>query len=256
MEKRKVSIGQYLATPRSAKLSGGVLSWEWLSENRKHSSPRGPLWRKVSSNLWSDFAKLAGAKPERIRAFAGRWGPLRVAWAQQGPPDSERLDRWQYLAMLAQAVLRCSAAIGRGQTGNTSDWTMITGWLEQAYDPGLANPSKMQEHWVIYRRAVISSALNRWYERSSGHTLLGWGRDKIVIAPASTTLFGIVGVQLAYQFVKAAEMLVCHHCQRYFQPERKPAPGVRSFCPKCRREQKPQMYAMRDYRRRKSNQRS
>ena len=51
---------------------------------------------------------------------------------------------------------------------------MITGWLEQAYDPGLANPSKMQEHWVIYRRAVISSALNRWYERSNGHMLLGW----------------------------------------------------------------------------------
>jgi hypothetical protein len=151
---------------------------------------------------------------------------------------------------LGQALLRCTAAVGAGQAGSAQHWKIICEWLGQLYDPGLADPSNLQENWVIYRRGLIASALNRWYERSRGHELLGWERDRVVIAPASTTLFGIIGVQLAYQIVKAAEMLVCHHCRNYFSPHQQ-ASSSRSFCPECRRAKKPQMYAMRDYRRRK-----
>jgi hypothetical protein len=102
---------------------------------------------------------------------------------------------------------------------------------------------------TVYRRSLVTGALNRWYGASTGNILIGWRRDlKMVIEPAVTTLFGIIGVQLAYAIVGATEMLVCHHCEEFFTPRRKPPTGKRFFCPKCRKSSKPQLYAMRDHR--------
>jgi hypothetical protein len=244
----KVAIDMHLAAPYAAHLSqDGILTWKWTQtvftrEGKTQSTGQRP--RKVSPRLWQDFASLANAKKsEEIRAFAERWGPLRH---RNVTAESEELEQWRYFAKLASALLKGSVALGQAQPGANEDWKTICSWLNMRFNPDLSGPDRRPS--IPYRCALLARALNRWYSLSLGNTLIGWQEDKLVIAPAATTLFGIIGLQLAYRITGATQMLVCHHCTRFFTPERKPSSGKRAFCPTCRRHAKPQLYAMRDYR--------
>jgi hypothetical protein len=243
----KVAVDMHLAAPYAAHLSqDGILTWEWMRthftrEGKTRSTGQRP--RKVSARLWQGFAALANAEPEEIRAFAERWGPLRYS---RETADSEELAQWHSLAKLASALLKGSVVLGPAQPGANEDWTTICSWLDMQFNPDLSGPDRRPS--TPYRCALLGRALNRWYSRSLGNTLIDWQKDKLVIAPTASTLFGIIGLQLAYRITGATEMLVCHHCTRFFTPERKPSSGKRVFCPTCRRNAKPQLYAMRDYR--------
>ena len=179
-------------------------------------------------------------------------GPLRPSfWPKSS--DSEPLEGWVDLAKLARSLLSCSIAIQQARVGCRDDWQTICRWLNQPYDPLLTNtdPDPKFRYLKLYRRVLVVHALNRWYSVSSGNVLLGMRQGKLMIEPAATTLFGIIGLQLAYRITNASEMLVCYHCRRFFRPQRKAATGARTFCPTCRRSSKPQLYAMRDYRQRR-----
>lgn len=248
----KVASETHLAVPYAAHLTpDGMIEWEWTS--KPVLTPQGSMRstahqpRRVSSSLWRDFAALADAEAERICGFAARWGPLRQGHGQAGSPDSERLDSWRSFAVLARALVRCWIALKQAKPGEAEDWKVICAWLNLG-DSGLAGPAQQHGHNWLYWRGMIGQALNAWYAHSRGHTLVGLLKEKLVIAPATTTLFGIIGIQLAYQITTAGEMLVCYHCSRFFTPKRKSSTGVRNFCPPCRRSAKPQLYAMRDYR--------
>ena len=102
----------------------------------------------------------------------------------------------------------------------------------------------------MHRRATVLAALNRWYAAGPGNTILVLEGDRVVIRPQVGTLFGIIGAQLVYQVIRPHKTLVCYHCNGLFTPRRVPSTGGRQFCPECRKLGKPQLYAMRDYRRR------
>jgi hypothetical protein len=245
----KVAASAHLSVPHEAKLSrNGTLTWQWTSlvvtlEGTKRVSPALP--RKVSSHLWEDFVALADAESEQIRAFSERWGPLR--W-EAIDCKSEALKDWRYFAQLASALVHCSAALGQGEPGAKSYWSAICQWLNITLDPDLPKPEVRKPSTALHRRILLAQALNRWHARSLGNSIIGLQQDKLVIAPQVTTLFGIIGLQLAYRITGASEMLVCHHCTRFFPPKPQQAGQKRAFCPACRKKAKPQLYAMRDYR--------
>jgi len=250
-----IQVEPHLPVPHSVQLTGGFLVFQGQSpvsfaRGKQRSSAHLP--RKVDSYLWRDFADLADAEPETIRRFAERWGPLRPSFWDKSA-DSEPLEGWVYLAKLARSLLSCSIAIQQARAGCRDDWQRICRWLKQTYDPLLTNtdPDPKSGDLKFYRRVLVVLALNCWYSASSGNVLLGMRQGKVMIEPATTTLFGIIGLQLAYRITNASEMLACYHCRRFFTPLRKAATGARTFCPSCRRSSKPQLYAMRDYRQRR-----
>ena len=252
----KVATGSYLQPPYAVRLSGDepskILLFDWTSPlvhtryNTFRSTSRPP--NKVHARLWKQFADLARADDEAVRRFSERWGPLGFPSLPSRTVLSEPLRIWRDFASLATAVLRCSIAIQQRRTGDAEDWKHLSDWLNRSYDAEIATAPWRDSVMTLQRRALVASALNRWYSESEGHNLLKFQGDKLVIAPSATTLFGILGLQLAYSITNAEPMLVCCHCTRFFTPQYKPATGVRTFCPACRKAGKPQMYAMRDYR--------
>jgi len=253
---RRRSVGtSHLAVPWSARLSAdGVLSWNWQSPSRLTSrGPSGTTSRqpgKVASLLWRKFAALSFGSDEDIRKFAERWGPLR------GGP-TETIAEWRRLANLASALVRSSVALANGDLGENGDWGIIGDWLGYDCEPYLHLPDRISDARSrdlapFLRRVLIGQALNGWFAESKGNSLLRLVKDELVIEPSSNTLLGILVLQLAYRITRAQEMVVCFHCKALFSPVRAPSHGTRQFCAKCRRKGKPQMYAARDYRRRRT----
>ena len=242
----KVSAVQHLPVPHKANLSrDGKLTWEWTS-----SVVTRTLSRKVSPNLWKGFIALADAESEKIRAFSERWGPLR--W-KAIDCQSEAVKDWLNFAQLANALIQCSVALGQGKPGTRSHWSAICQWLNIRLDPDLPkpdlpDPDLRKPSMAMQRRILLAQAVNVWHGRSLGNAMIGLEEDKLVIAPLVITLFGIIGLQLAYRITGASEMMVCHHCTRFFRPEPQQVGQKRVFCPVCRKKAKPQLYAMRDYR--------
>ena len=246
-----------LPVPFAARLGpGGVLSWQWVSEPKQpqassittRTSAHRP--RKVDARLWKQFAGLAEASDEMIRRFAERWGPLRREPLRRGQAGTETVHEWRKLAGVATAVIRCAADPAQQRPGAPEDWKALCVWLRQPVDPH--EFSKGGETAAMLRRYVLAAALNHWYAQSSGNRLVSVEEDKLLIRPSVTSLLGIIGLQLATQVTGVSQMLQCYHCHRFFSPPRKPPTGARTFCPRCRSQARPVMYAMRDYRRRRS----
>lgn len=233
----------HLPAPFSAALSPqGILSWEW-HRWRSQWSPGAYTHtnRKVISRLFLDFAELADASDEKIRRFAARWGPLRYR-RPGGAQETETIDQWRNFARLAYALVRSASLLARKETAVTEDWRLISNW---AGSPTAKNPGRH------HGRILLAQALNTWYDQSSGNSIVTIHRDKIILQPQSTSLFGILGLQLARLITGSEPSLVCYHCRRFYVPHNKPRTGSRTFCKACRRTRKPDLYAMRDYRARR-----
>ena len=177
------------------------------------------------------------------------------------PWQANRNDtEWRRFANLASALIRCSATLTNDDLGTDDDWRAICAWLRCHAESYLGPPpqnsaaqGRMHRELARYlRRLLLVQALNKWFAESKGNGLLRLVRNQAVIEPFSTTLFGILALQLAYRITRAQEMVVCFHCKTLFSPKRAPSHGTRQFCAKCRETGRPQMYVARDYRRRRA----
>jgi hypothetical protein len=259
--RRPVATASHLFAPFAADLSAdGVLSWTWLSPEQetckgyaRHLRSTAQQPRKVDAALWRRFAALSFRSDEDIRKFAEKWGPL-------GGGQPEKITEWRRFANLANALIRCSVALTNDELGADDDWRAICAWLGCLAEPYLNLPPQdsaalgrtRRERAQFPRTLLLVQALNKWFAESKGNNLLRLVRNQHVIEPFSTTLFGILALQLAYRITRAQEMVVCFHCKTLFSPKRAPSHGTRQFCAKCRRTKKPQLYVARDYRRRRN----
>jgi hypothetical protein len=257
--RRPVATASHLIVPFAADLSAdGVLSWTWLSPEQetykgsgRHVRTTAHQPRKVDAALWRRFAALSFGSDEGIRKFAAKWGPLRGK-------QTETITEWRRFANLASALIRCSVALTNDELGTDDDWRAICAWLRCHAESYLGLPQQnsaaqgrmRRESARFLRKLLLVQALNKWFAESKGNGLLRLVRNQPVIEPSSTTLFGILALQLTYRIIGAQEMVVCFHCKTLFSPKRAPSHGTRQFCLKCRGMGRPQMYAARDYRRR------
>jgi hypothetical protein len=245
-----LGMPSHLPKPYSVHLSRqGMLLFRWPRARSAGQTRKNPPLRRVLPGLWSEFVQLAGRDDGEIRRFAEYWGPLRPS--RRPSPATESVEEWRQSAILARALVRTDAAIRRNEPGSAEDWQAICQWLRWAYDPELASQrTKWPGAVVLHRRATVIAALNRWYSASPGNTILVLEGDRVAIRPQVATLFGTIGAQLAYQVISSHKTLICYHCNDFFTPRRIPSTGGRQFCPECRKRGNPQLYAMRDYRRR------
>ena len=75
-----------------------------------------------------------------------------------------------------------------------------------------------------------------------------WGAADATISLSGTGLFGALAVQLAFAVCQADGFASCSACGTPFVPQRRPAPGRRTYCEDCRAEGKPVRDAARAYR--------
>jgi hypothetical protein len=239
-----------LPKPYSVHLSRqGLLLFRWFPPRSARQTLKPLPLRRVPGRLWCDFVQLADKDDGDIRRFAEHWGPLRPT--RRPSSATESVEEWRQFAILARALVRTDEAVRRNEPGSAEDWKAICRWLQRVYDPELASQrTKRPGAVILHRRSTVIAALNRWYSASPGNTILVLEGDRVAIRPEVGTLFGIIGVQLAYQVISSHRTLMCYHCNDFFTPQRIPTTGDRQFCPECRKRGKPQLYAMRDYRRR------
>ena len=213
------SLASHIATPLAARLSRTkVLSWTWHSERQTKDGKFTSVVskpRKVESGLWKKFASLADQSDEEIRVFAARWGPLGPIEAAR----TENISEWRQLASLAHALIQSSTALAQDELGRAEDWSMIADWLTipEPQSPSGRDSPRVQ---LMFRRMVLVRALNQWFTRSQGIGILLLSGDQLVVCPSSTTLFGIIGVQLAQQIAHAERMDLCFHCKQWFVLDR------------------------------------
>jgi len=243
----------FVSRPRSAHLAAdGTISWKWHSNavvrwqdiTRQEISVAARA-RRIPARLAERFAALAGKSDEAICDFAGQWGPLRyptLPVVRNG--GTETVREWRRFALLARALLRCAVALSSEAEGRPEDWLSLCEWLEI---PPIPAPT------AELGLRLLASALNHWYGRSTGNSIVELQGSKIVMRPRSGYLFGIIGLQLAYTASATRDSLVCYHCGAFYTPRNKPRTGSRNFCPRCRRLSKPQLHAMRDFRARQNH---
>ena len=245
-----LGMPSHLPKPHSVHLSRqGTLVFRWSPPRSARQTLKPPPLRHVPGRLWCEFVQLADRDDAEIRRFAEHWGPLRAS--RRPSSATESVEEWRKFAILARALVRTDEAVRRNKPGSAEDWKAICRWLPRVYNAELASHRTQRPGAVIlYRRATVIAALNRWYSVGPGNTILVLESDRVAMRPQVGTLFGIIGAQLAYQVISSQKTLVCYHCNDLFTPRRIPSTGGRQFCPECRKLGKPQLYAMRDYRRR------
>ncbi len=238
--------------------TGELLVWRWGWPAKDFRSP--------SAGMLEGFCKLDKAKPERIAAYARRWGPLRLKGQQirldRGPtmpggePERERgvrkwegesLNLWRSLARQVRAILNIAAALRQDQRGSDQDWQIL-------FDDGDSWP-RLEEDSIEQERIILASQVDRWLSGGGIRPKFYWhpGQSpRLHLQPYG--LYGALGLMLAATISGVQGIALCIGCKEFYTPEpRSPKQGQQNFCPDCRRKDVPGKFASAAYRQRKRN---
>jgi len=224
----------------------GLLRWKWYPHFRSHgrtieesdAKQHPPKLQRPRSNLCFEFARLAFASDEQIRAFAERWGPLGIEDRAE-----ERVSDWRDYAALAAGLLRFAAELGSGGRGSDADWLVIcNGTAAKEIDR-----SRMS---VGQQRAVTGLAVNTWFAKARGHRILDLVDAQLQMRPGASNLLGVLITQIAHIMIRSDERAVCAGCKGTFPIKKRLSRGSRQYCSACRKAKVPQRDASRDWRRR------
>jgi hypothetical protein len=243
--------------------TGAWLEWTVVSAGRPRMSPPVEM-------CLAEFVKLDGAAPDRVLAFARRWGPLGIC--EHGEPSTHRLlcypfgvildaqshaerafrgrawepvAAWHRYAMRARAVLLAAADLEEGNV--VADRTVATlhAMVEdaQTVDVSVAacrrDPNAVREliSWVIYywlRWGAVGPTFECDYPQrifKAGLVLNPWH-----LTPMLTYgfLFGTLAMQLAATLTSPRGIFRCDECREPYTPEkRRPKAGQHHFCASC-----------------------
>ncbi len=209
--------------------------------------------RRPKPGLLTRFANLADASDERIHSFARIWGELalpgmvkpRNATALHYPVDGpplvwEPLQRWRILAQDVQRVLRVTSHLRSGTMLDEADERIIAGLHEEA----TGYPPISMSHTIHY---YITNVVNDWVLTSQLRPFLRV--DTLQFAMYTRTLGAAIALQLVLAVGGGQSFAACAWCGELFTPQRRPARGKRTICPRCLTEDPkiPARLAQRDY---------
>ncbi len=214
------------------------------------------------TNMLRAFANLVDAPPERVLAFARRWGPLGCC--RHGLPSSHSLDcapcgwdgqggweplaRWDFFTRRAQAVLFVASRMRDGSTGSIQELQPLAFDLAKVLlAAGRLESKKVcpPDWW-----ALVIGVVNQWIEDGGVRPRLllsgdvGKVRPRLVLTPTwrfpepEFSLFGALGMQLAFAVAGERGLAFCSTCCAWFEPGRQLRAGVRHYCPDCARRGK------------------
>lgn len=255
---RPLAAGEWFA-PAVVELVGDLLVWQW---GDYRNTPRV----RSGDRMLADFAALAQGRPERIRAYAGKWGVLGIdgfgewggvpeylprraggfpppLWTHHPSGGAEPLEVWRRYAKRARALLRVAAALHAGERADDSDWEdcFPPGYLGNA-PPGYETPGR----WGL------SGGISLWLgESGAGGLRMTWFdgvTPSIGLQLGETPLLAALGFQLMFAAARSSGLAICSNCATAYFPRRPPRAGERRYCDPCREAKVPGRDAARDAR--------
>jgi len=221
------------------------------------------------------FLALGDAPPQRIAAFASRWGVLGICehdlpcshnpppigayngpvywcsplgWYADDRQPYEPIATWRAFAREAFGVTRIAHRLMLGQVGEAEQWAIVYG-----------RSGRRAPWWkpsVEGEKLIVARVLNEWLRLGSVRPVMEWRPSRKHERPAirfggSSGLFGALALQLALAIGKLDGLALCVHCRAEYMPAaRSPKAGQRNFCPDCRKAGIPNRYSLRDWRER------
>jgi hypothetical protein len=226
-------------------------------------------------SLLTGFIGLETATSEEIFEFAMRWGTLGIC--EHGLPSthSQQLKRpsfdypycplrpeggeegvlrepliaWRNLAGSFEAIASIASRVLRNEPGHLEDWERLL--LSQpvgiaAHDASFI-PARDAAHQYFddVQRAPLVESLETILVMADLRPSIRWRRGnpspEFDLVPGS--LFAALVMELMYEVTGSDPMFHCSACGRLYKPARRPRTAERHYCPRCRREGKPQRYA-------------
>jgi hypothetical protein len=265
------SVGEWSVT-RDLRLDGIDLIQPMTA--RSHPAPI------PDRSLLVGFIELETAAPDAILEFAQRWGTLAICehdlpnshapHATRSSFDSpycalrleggangvlhEPLTAWRNLAGTFAAIARIATHVLDNNPAPVEDWER----LFRARPVGVAT----HDEWFIPARDVTSDVpAEVYFDEIQREPLVvglelilamadlrptirwrrGHQRPEFDLLPGS--LFAALVMELMYVVTGSDPMVHCSACGRLYEPTRQPRQGEHHYCPRCRREGKPQRYA-------------
>ena len=190
--------------------------------------------------LW-EFIE-AGSSPKKMLRCAKKWGgfglcehgiPYGHSLTSFGvltciPVGLEVFPAWQHFAQVAEALIKASARLNRGDLARAQDWMII------AHHARVPDPHHPRWKRVPVQKKEIMRILRRW--REMGDRIAAdreWGA---VEDETGGGLFGKIARELTYVVGQKDGKMVCEHCWGDFIT-RTNEPGVPYYCdkPDCRK---------------------
>jgi hypothetical protein len=250
--KRPLAADQYWAPATSdIRLEDGCLFWEptWPNHGSRRITP--------TVETFVQFLKLAESDSDRVvLRYARRWGVLNLCKnhgepvTHQHPPcipfvrpyvnAGEPITEWRRLSRIAGAIMRTSAKVYEGQTGDSDDWETLK--TDRSFGWQMENPfrSKLELH-----KAGVVGAVNRWLELGNVRPTLRWNSPdpSLILAGrgGDAGLFAALGVQLL-ENSGSYVIVACTGCRRFFDAspnqqdegrKRRPKTGQGRYCREC-----------------------
>lgn len=197
----------------------------------------------------------------------GGAGPCPYAKATERSWWYEAADAWQELARQGAAILTLAVGLHEGDTGDPAVWELLPDYpveivrshSEPAYvtfrriwtPTPTAPPQDLEEG-----RRVLAMHVDLWLHLGQVRNRLRWDGPDPTLELQPHGLFGALAMQLASRVTGRAAVAICSNCQMPYEPERKPNPNQRRYCPACREARVPQRDAKRDLRARKAAERA
>lgn len=265
--------GDLLLVPKTLRVEADRLVWAVGSRPNRRSAVERALrtrsradaargqWntRRVQpgGGMLQQFAGLWDAPPARVLAFARRWGPLGICPC--GKPATHSLDcapcgwdgsggweplkRWNFYAHRARAVLFLGSQLRGGGRSPTDEIRPLRRDLASV----LLAAGRLEQPRVlpVDLWTLLVLVVNEWIEVGGVRPRLvmsgnaAKGPPELVLSPTwrfqhpEFSLFGALGMQLAFAVSGARGLAFCSACGTWFEPGSQLRVGTRHYCPEC-----------------------
>lgn len=247
-----------LLVPPVVELDGERLVWRFGEKVQPPFKPLvvpGATFVESSRDYWGvklvppgkgvlrQFVGLADASPDRILAYARRWGVLGIC-DQHGLPGNHPGPR-----VRDGKVEYCWPCGWDGRSG----WDPLLAWRQHADDARriLLLASRTRDADAPYAPhsdwEQLAIRVNFWLSWGNVRPwLVAPGRGDIArlrlvfasewqIVNPEFPLFGVLGMQLAFAVLGERGLIACSYCGNLFEPKRRPRPNQNHPCERCGR---------------------
>jgi hypothetical protein len=201
---------------------------------RTHSGwTRGGQWTPGSAYMIETNCDLDASRTQRVFSSLREAQEARVF-------IREPISRWREFAREAKGLLQVAAALHANKRPEPSSWTEAFGEAPRS--------QKASGYFAVTQK------VNEWVNWAGLRPVLFWLRRAPPMitfsgssfgSPDRTTLFSAITLRLMMAVVAGDAMVFCTHCGVVYSPRRRPVAGRRNFCPACRENGVPVMYAKR-----------
>lgn len=260
------------AVPHGLRLAetshGPAIQWdaEWLAD--------APPIVAEHEGILEAFCGLSGSADGDYLRFAQRFGVLDLCihglprtHAGIGgcdPLPAEPISAWTCYSGQARAALTVGVKLHRGESPTEDDLRALNrdvygdGWPREELGGArrvgtLYYVPAQDEVSVESGRWHLSRLVGHWLELANIRPLFDWPFDRASpnVELRGAGAFAVIVRDLVFSLARVDGLVFCDGCGAAYTPARRPSPGRRNFCVRCRKNKVPLRLAKQDERARK-----